>query len=153
VIRQEAEVPIAPIETLESPKTGQQPLGWGALMLLCVLSLCLAMAISEFVEHRVVMPACKAYAAERGLVFKAVDVYSLRQDEPGAHCLFTQTDGGESAMWLQRVAPLHTDFWVSLVIDIELSTPVLWVLTSLLWIGVRRLWSSPRREPMRQPTD
>jgi hypothetical protein len=114
-------------------------------MLLCVLSLCLAMAISEFVEHRVVMPACKAYAAERGLVFKAIDVYNLRQDEPGAHCLFTQADGGESAMWLQRVAPLHTDFWVSLVIDIELSTPVLWVLTSLACTSLRRRWGGQRR--------
>jgi len=146
-------VPIAAIDTPESPKTGQQPLGWGAFVLLCVLSLCLAMAISESVERRVVMPACKAYAADRGLVFKAVDVYSLRQDEPGAHCLFTQADGGESAVWLQRVVPLHTDFWVSLVIDIELSTPVLWVLTSLLWISLRRRWPGARRKPSPRPID
>lgn len=147
MIRQEAKVPIAPIDTPDSPKPGQQPLGWGALMLLCVLSLCLAMAISEFVERRVVMPACKAYAVDRGLVFKAVDVYSLRQDEPGAHCLFTQADGSESAVWLQRVVPFLTDFWISLVMDIELSTPVLWVLMSLLWMGLRRRWLGQRREP------
>jgi hypothetical protein len=122
-------------------------------MLLCLLSLCLAMALSELVERRVVVPVCKAYAAERGMVFKGVDVYSLRQDEPGAHCLFTQADGNESDVWLQRAGSLLMSFWVTWVIDIELSTPLLWVLTSLLWIGVRRLWPSPSRQPMRRSTD
>jgi hypothetical protein len=130
---------IASIEPPESTEPRKAPVGLRALLILCVLSLCLAMALSELVERRVVVPACKAYAATRGVAFKGVDVYGLRQDQPGAHCLFTQADGSESAVWLQRVVPLQTDFWVNLVIDIELSTPALWVLTSLLWMGRRRL--------------
>lgn len=128
-----------------------QRLGLGALVILCVLSLCLAMASSELVERRVVAPACKAHAAAQGLVYRGVDVYSLRQDRPGPHCLLAQADGSESDVWLQRVVPLHTDFWVSLVMDIEISAPVLWVLTSLLWMGRRRL--DPRIEPASRPTD
>jgi len=144
---------ITSINPPEPSEPGYHRVGLGTLVILCLLSLCCAMALSELVERRVVAPACKAYAAERGEVFKGVDVYSLRQDQPGAHCLFTQADGSESAVWLQRVVPFLTDFWISLVMDIEISTPVLWVVAWLLWSGVRRLRVSPRRRPMRRQTD
>lgn len=136
---------VASTETPEPTEPGNKQFGLGALVVLCVLSLCLAMVISELVERRMVVPACKGYAAEHGVAFKGVDVYSLRQDDPGAHCLFRQADGSESVVWLQRVVPLRTDFWVSLVIDIEISTPVLWVLTSLAWMSLRRRWPGQRR--------
>lgn len=130
-----------------------QHLGLGAFAVLCVLSLCLAMALSEFVERRFVVPACKAYAAERGMAFKGVDVSGPRHDEQGAHCLFTQADGSEATVWLQRVVPFLTDFWISLVIDIEFSTPVLCVLTALLWISLRRPRPGTRRESASLPID
>jgi hypothetical protein len=138
-------------EHLSEP--GRRGLGLGSLAILCVVSLCCAMALSAFVERRVVAPACKAYAVERGAVFKAVDVYSLRQQQPGPHCLFTQADGSESSVWLQRVLPFVTDLWVSVAMDIELSTPVLWVMTSLLWLALARLRSNHRREPAPRPVD
>jgi hypothetical protein len=144
---------ITSINPPEPSEPGFRRLGLGTLVILCVISLCSAMALSELVERRVVAPACKAYAAERGELFKAVDVYSLRQEQPGAHCLFTQADGSESAVWLQRVVPFSTDFWTSLVMDIEISTPVLWVMSWLLWNAVRRLWASSCRQPMRRQTD
>lgn len=144
---------IPSINPPEPSEPGNQRLGLGTLVILCLLSLCCAMALSEFVERRVVAPACKTYAAERGEVFKGVDVYSLRQEQAGPHCLFTQADGSESSVWLQRVVPFFTDFWISLAMDIELGTPILWVLSSLVWIGVHRLWNSQRRQSAPRPTD
>lgn len=130
-----------------------QRLGLGALVILCVLSLCLAMASSELVERRVVAPACKAYAAAQGLVYRGVDVYSFRQHRSGPHCLFAKADGSESDVWLQRVVPLHTDFWVSLVMDIEISAPVLWVFTSISWVGLGRIWARPGSASIPRPAD
>ncbi len=144
---------ITSINPPEPGESGRPRLGPAIVMILCVLSLCCAMALSELVERRVVAPACRAYAAERGVAFKGVDVYSLRQEQAGAHCLFTQADGSESSVWLQRVVPFFTDFWISLVMDIELSTPVLWVFTSILWVGLGRFRARPGTASTARPAD
>ncbi len=111
---------------------------WYTVALLLVVGLCCAMALSEFVERRVAEPACKAYATAHGLACAGIDVYSVRQNEPGPHCLFTDAEGGESSVWLQRIMPFITSLWVGAAMDIELSTPALSIAIALLWMAVHR---------------
>ena len=111
---------------------------WCTVALLLVVGLCGAMALAEFVESRVAEPACRAYATGHGLAYAGIEVYSVRQDEPGPHCLFTDADGGESTVWLQRIVSFITSLWVGAAMDIELSTPALSTVIALLWMAVNR---------------
>ncbi len=119
---------------------------WYGVALVLALGLGGAMAISELVERRVVAPACRAYATDHGLAFTGIDVYGLRQEQPGPHCLFTDAAGSESTVWLQRLVPFFTDLWVGSVMDIELSAPALCVAIALLWTGLDRRFAARRPE-------
>lgn len=103
--------------------------GFRRLAVVCVLAFVVGLVLAHAVERRVVAPACAAHASAHGLAYRGVTVHGPRHDEPGAHCLFGRSGGGdEASASLQKVMPFLPSLAIDFLLDIEFTVPLFVVL-------------------------
>jgi hypothetical protein len=112
-----------------------------------LLAYAVAFVLDQVVERSVVVPACTAHAAERGLAYRGVAVYGPRDDAPGAHCLLGRVGIDESSVPLHRVMPFLASLVVDFAVDMHFTLPLflvlIWMLPQLPQLLLARL--SPHR--------
>ena len=117
--------------------------GFRNFLIVGVLALGVAVGFALFVEHRYAAPLCEHYAAQHGLTYKGyyypVIGRGSSTTSASGSCIFVNSTGHQNTVSLKKTEPdWATALLVGFALQIEVTTPVAFVLIALIAVSLRK---------------